>query len=242
LKRQRPGNEPDPIEPEVAPIRVIRPETAITMRRIMMGVVAPGGTAPNAHLDGYTSGGKTGSAQIYDFAAHAYTHKYNASFVGFAPANNPRIVIAVTLNGSALFGGAVAGPVFRKVAMEALRYMEVPKDKTDDEPVPVDAVPAAPEDVSIADLAGPRSPLDEEPPAQTASVELPVSPEENTMHPLTGKRVPDLRGLTLRATLERSSVLGAQVESTGSGVVKEQQPTPGSPLRQGERIRVELGR
>jgi cell division protein FtsI (penicillin-binding protein 3) len=244
LKRQRPGNEPDPIEPEAAPVRVIRPETAITMRRIMMGVVTPSGTAPNAHLDGYTSGGKTGSAQIYDFAAHAYTHKYNASFVGFAPANNPRIVIAVTLNGSSLFGGAVAGPVFRKVAMEALRYMEVPKDKPEEELVPVDAVPAAPEDVSIADLGGPRSALDEEVAAQVAGGTVAAPAEQNTVASLapTGKVVPDLRGLTVRAMLERTSTLGALVESTGSGIVREQQPMPGSPLRQGERIRVELGR
>jgi hypothetical protein len=68
--------------------------------------------------------------------------------------------------------------------------------------------------------------------------------EQNTVASLapTGKVVPDLRGLTVRAMLERTSTLGALVESTGSGIVREQQPMPGSPLRQGERIRVELGR
>ncbi len=242
LKRQRPGEDPDALEPEAPPVRVLRPETAITMRRIMMGVVEPGGTAPNAHLDGYTCGGKTGSAQIYDFAAHAYTHKYNASFVGFAPANNPRIVIAVTLNGSSLFGGAVAGPVFRRVAMEALRYLEVPKDKPEAEPTPVLETPAEP-DLPIADLAGPRSPLDEEePPATQVASAAPTQQIASTMHAPTGQLAPDFRGLDVRALLERSSTLGLQVETVGSGVVKDQQPLPGAPLRQGERIRVALGR
>ena len=81
------------------PSRVIKPETAITMRRMMEHVVLTG-TGKGAQLDGYTSGGKTGSAQIFDTAAHAYTHKYNASFMGFAPVNNPAIVVVVTLNGS----------------------------------------------------------------------------------------------------------------------------------------------
>ena len=75
-----------------------RPETAITMRQMMEGVVLRGTGRGHANLRGYTSGGKTGSAQIYDFKAHAYTHNYNASFLGFAPVANPQIVIAVTLN------------------------------------------------------------------------------------------------------------------------------------------------
>ena len=88
-----------------------------------------------ANLKGYTSGGKTGSAQIYDFKAHVYTHHYNASFLGFAPVPNPQIVIAVTLNdtagGTAGYGGPVAAPVFREVAMTALRMLDVPKDLPD---------------------------------------------------------------------------------------------------------------
>jgi hypothetical protein len=108
----------------------------------------------------------------------------------------------------------------------------------------VDAVPAAPEDVSIADLGGPRSALDDEAGPQVVGGAVAAPAEQNTVASLapTGKVVPDLRGLTVRAMLERTSTLGALVESTGSGIVREQQPMPGSPLRQGERIRVELGR
>jgi hypothetical protein len=94
-------------EPKVAPVRVLRPETAITMRGMMEGVVIkPYGTGHKyARLIGYTSAGKTGTAQIYDNRIHQYTHLYNASFMGFAPVTNPRIVIVVTINGTEGTGG-----------------------------------------------------------------------------------------------------------------------------------------
>ena len=85
------------------------------MRQLMEGVVLHG-TGRGTRLPGYTSGGKTGSAQIFDQATKHYTHLYNGSFVGFAPVTNPAVVIAVTLNGTKLFGGVVAGPVFKAVA------------------------------------------------------------------------------------------------------------------------------
>src|SRR5712691_1009130 len=87
LSRQRPGAPEERIAAE-KPERVIQPETAIKMRQMMEGVVLHG-TGKQAILRGYTSGGKTGSAQIYDFKAKAYTHHYNASFLGFAPVANP---------------------------------------------------------------------------------------------------------------------------------------------------------
>ena len=136
LARQRPGGVEERTIPE-KPERVIRPDTAIKMRQMMEGVVLHG-TGKQAILRGYTSGGKTGSAQIYDFKAKAYTHHYNASFLGFAPVSNPQIVIAVTLvgtsGGSAGYGGPVAAPVFRAVATSALRMLDVPKDLPDISP------------------------------------------------------------------------------------------------------------
>ena len=128
------------IEP---PKQAIKPETAITMRRMMEHVVL-NGTGKKARLDGYTSGGKTGSAQIFDTVAKVYTHKYNASFMGFAPVNNPAIVVVVTLNGASKYGGAVAAPVFREVAGAALRFLDVPRDLPDGPIGPVtDEEPAA---------------------------------------------------------------------------------------------------
>ena len=137
LARQKPGGAEERTVPD-KPERVIRPQTAITMRQMMEGVVLHGTGKGLANLRGYTSGGKTGSAQIYDFKAKAYTHHYNASFLGFAPVANPQIVIAVTLigtsGGSAGYGGPVAAPVFRTVATSALRMLDVPKDLPDISP------------------------------------------------------------------------------------------------------------
>lgn len=133
LSKQRPGQEPER-EATEEPVRILKPETAVQMRQMMEGVVLEG-TGRKAVLQGYTSAGKTGSAQVYDPKSNTYTHTYNASFLGFAPVGNPRVVIAVTLHGttggSAGFGGARAAPVFREVAMSALRMLDVPKDLPD---------------------------------------------------------------------------------------------------------------
>jgi cell division protein FtsI (penicillin-binding protein 3) len=130
LSKQRPGQEAQR-EPQEKRVRILSPETAVQMRQMMEGVVLDG-TGRKAVLQGYTSAGKTGSAQVYDPVSNTYTHTYNASFLGFAPVGNPRVVIVVTLHGttggSAGFGGARAAPVFREVAMSALRLMDVPKD------------------------------------------------------------------------------------------------------------------
>ena len=133
MARQRDGEPVETYAPE-KPTRILKPETAILMRQMMEGVVLHG-TGKRAILSGYTSGGKTGSAQIYDLKAHVYTHTYNSSFLGFAPVANPQVVISVTLNGTSHgdsgFGGVVAAPVFREVATHALRMLDVPKDLPD---------------------------------------------------------------------------------------------------------------
>jgi cell division protein FtsI (penicillin-binding protein 3) len=93
--------------PVAEPVRVMRPEMAITMRRMMEGVVIkPYGTGHRyARIVGYTSAGKTGTAQIFDNRTHTYTHLYNASFMGFAPVTNPAIVVVVTINGTTGLAG-----------------------------------------------------------------------------------------------------------------------------------------
>jgi cell division protein FtsI (penicillin-binding protein 3) len=177
---QRPGAAADPL-PWDKPQRVIAPETAIKMRQMMEGVVLHG-TGRKAILHGYTSGGKTGSAQIYDFKTHTYTHSYNASFVGFAPVSNPQIVIAVTLIGTTGsvngFGGATAAPVFHDVAMSALRMLDVPKDLPETS-VRASATPASDKDevndVAIAGLGAPPQ-LFSEPAANVSVKHSPGSP------------------------------------------------------------------
>jgi cell division protein FtsI (penicillin-binding protein 3) len=109
--------------------RVISAQTARQMRAMLETVVSPEGTAPKAQVPGYRVGGKTGTA--YKIIGGKYVSKYVASFVGFAPASNPRIIIAVMVdepsNGQH-YGGDVAAPVFSAVAVNALRALNVTPD------------------------------------------------------------------------------------------------------------------
>src|SRR5579875_1844761 len=98
--KQAPGG-PKEIMKYPAPARILKPETVMTMRMMMRRVVTePGGTGHRIHVAGYAIAGKTGTAQIFDFTHHVYTHKYNASFLGFAPMNNPNILIIATVSGT----------------------------------------------------------------------------------------------------------------------------------------------
>lgn len=112
------------------PHRVISTMTAAQMRR-MMEMVVLDGTARRAILDGYTSGGKTGTAQKVDPRTHTYSHTdYVGSFVGFAPINNPALTVAVILDSARGLhqGGQVSAPVFKRIAEQVLAYMHVPHD------------------------------------------------------------------------------------------------------------------
>jgi cell division protein FtsI (penicillin-binding protein 3) len=112
--------------------RVISPYTAAEMRSMMEKVVFdPHGTGRRAILEGYTSAGKTGTAQKVDPATGAYSKtKYIGSFAGFAPVNNPQIVVAVILDSAVGLhqGGQVSAPVFRRITQQVLEYLHVPHD------------------------------------------------------------------------------------------------------------------
>jgi cell division protein FtsI (penicillin-binding protein 3) len=110
--------------------RVISSYTSAEMRQMMQGVVLHG-TGTRAVLEGYTSAGKTGTAQKVDPATHAYSHtKYVGSFAGFAPINNPVVTIAVVLDSAVGLhqGGQVSAPVFHRVAQQVLEYLHTPHD------------------------------------------------------------------------------------------------------------------
>jgi cell division protein FtsI (penicillin-binding protein 3) len=110
--------------------RVISSYTAAQMRSMMQKVVLEG-TGRKAILEGYTSAGKTGTGQKVDPATGAYSKtKYVASFAGFAPLNNPQIVVAVILDSAVGLhqGGQVSAPVFRRVAQQVLEYLHTPHD------------------------------------------------------------------------------------------------------------------
>jgi cell division protein FtsI (penicillin-binding protein 3) len=113
--------------------RVISELTSAKMRMMMQGIVTEG-TGKEAALNGYSSAGKTGTAQKIDPATHTYSHtKLVASFAGFAPVSNPAIAVTVVIDtptaGPSKYGGAVSAPVFAEVAQEVLEYLGVPHDQ-----------------------------------------------------------------------------------------------------------------
>ena len=108
---------------------VLKPETAAAVRRMLEMAVSPGGTAPKAQVAGYRVAGKTGTA--HKLEGRVYTNRYVSSFVGFAPASRPRLIVAVMIDepsAGQYYGGVVAAPVFSNVVGSALRTLGVPTD------------------------------------------------------------------------------------------------------------------
>ncbi len=116
-------------EPEIIR-RATSPEVASIVKRIMQTVVTEGGTGTSAFLDGYTVCGKTGTAQKTDKSGNYARGKYISSFLGFAPADNPRLVILVVIDEpvNAHYGGTVAAPAFQNIAHETLQHLNVPPE------------------------------------------------------------------------------------------------------------------
>ncbi|NHA66796.1 peptidoglycan D,D-transpeptidase FtsI family protein [Phycicoccus flavus] len=107
--------------------RVVSPRTANDVSRMLEGVVSDEGTAPEAEVPGYRIAGKTGTADFYDETKRKYSG-YTASFIGYAPADDPQIVVAVIVQKPRYpyFGGYVAGPVFKDIATYALQELKIP--------------------------------------------------------------------------------------------------------------------
>jgi cell division protein FtsI (penicillin-binding protein 3) len=111
-------------------VRVLQPQTAQTMRQMLHLVTLNGGTAPRAQTMGYSVGGKTGTAHKQEGRGYA-EHKYRSVFVGIAPIDKPRIVVAVMIDepsAGRYFGGDVAGPVFSATVQQSLRMLGVQPD------------------------------------------------------------------------------------------------------------------
>ncbi|MBW1859220.1 MAG: penicillin-binding protein 2 [Deltaproteobacteria bacterium] len=127
------SSQPTPI------CQVISPENARHITRMMVRTVEEGGTGIKAAVEGYKLAGKTGTAQKADHLVGGYAaDKYIASFVGFAPAENPEITVLVMIDEpyKEHYGGVVAAPVFRRIVRETLRYLKVPPEPVP--PVPTD--------------------------------------------------------------------------------------------------------
>jgi cell division protein FtsI (penicillin-binding protein 3) len=108
--------------------RVISHQTAATLREILQTVMLPGGTGTHAALDGYSACGKTGTARKIDDSGTYSNDRHVASFIGFAPAENPQVAVLVVIDEpkTQIYGGTVAAPVFKKIAQTALNYLNVP--------------------------------------------------------------------------------------------------------------------
>jgi cell division protein FtsI (penicillin-binding protein 3) len=118
-------------EPVEAPQgrRVISPQVSGELREMLEGVLGPGGTASEISVPGYTLAGKTGTAEVAENGEYSDT-KYVASFIGFAPAQNPQLLAAVIVDQpqGEIYGGSVAAPAFGQIAEFALPYLGVPQE------------------------------------------------------------------------------------------------------------------
>jgi cell division protein FtsI (penicillin-binding protein 3) len=123
---------------------VVSAQTALAVRHMLELAVQPGGTAPKAQVPGYRVAGKTGTA--HKLEGRGYGNKYVSSFVGFAPASAPRLIVAVMIDEPSTgvyYGGDVAAPVFSTVMGSALRMLGTPPD------APLDNVILPPEGTEV---------------------------------------------------------------------------------------------
>ncbi|MGB5812068.1 MAG: penicillin-binding protein [Polyangiales bacterium] len=196
---------------QVVPARVAK-----LVGEMLTAVTEPGGTAMEAAVDGYLVAGKTGTAQKADYVKGGYAKdKWLASFIGFAPADEPAVVISVVIDEPVIahYGGTVAGPVFRRVAEVTLRHMGIAPDR------------------GRTVLAKMKAVAPEEPRA-------PTKPTEKVDK---GKSVvPDVRQMPLRNAIVSLHAESLVPEVVGSGLVTAQDPVPGTVVVHGATVHLTL--
>ncbi len=197
--------------------RVISEKTAAQVRDMMVAVTESGGTGVRAAVAGFQVAGKTGTAQKVDPVTGGYSiDKRIASFIGFVPAENPAVVIAVTVDEPQgdVYGGQVAAPVFARVASQTLNHLNIlPREQ-------------------VATLA--TVPAYEEPLPDLAAL-LPVREGGE------GLVMPDFHGMSYRQVLQAMQRQGLNLKLTGSGRVVEQFPRAGEAITYGEEAWVRFG-
>lgn len=213
------GNVVRSFEPQVRR-RVVSPETARAVARMMEGVSAEGGTGTNASVEGYRVAGKTGTAQKVDPVTKGYSAtKRTASFIGFVPADKPRLTILVMIDEpkTSPYGGVVAAPAFSAIALQSLCYLKVPPSMV------VRSKPRA------AETQASLTPEEVSPEAEGAIV------EEGE-----GIVMPNFRGMSMRQTLKIMEEQGLNVRLHGSGRAIEQSPLPGHRIRPSDQVWVKF--
>jgi len=195
--------------------RVVSPRTAATVTALLRRAVEEkGGTGERARLDDFPVAGKTGTAQKVNPQTGGYSSKRIGSFVGFAPADRPRVVILVLIDEpeTSSYGGVVAAPVFRVIAATVLKRLRVES-----------AAPAI-------EMAAERPPSTQHRPARVPAAR--TAPDV----PAT----PSFVGLSRREALARARAAGWEVQVSGIGYVSEQVPPPGAPLAPDRRLALRL--
>jgi cell division protein FtsI (penicillin-binding protein 3) len=196
--------------------QVVPRRVAKLVGQMLTAVTEPGGTAIEAAVDGYLVAGKTGTAQKADYVHGGYAKdKWLASFIGFAPAERPAVVISVVIDEPVIahYGGTVAGPVFRRIAEVTLRHMGI-----------------APEGRQAV-LAQKKQ--------EIAVPEAEPVPEEEAVEK-GESAVPNVRSLPLRQAVIALHAESLVAEVVGSGVVASQDPAPGKAVPHGSVVRLQL--
>jgi len=192
--------------------RVSSSRTAQTMTKMMASVTSEGGTGLNAVVDGYLVAGKTGTAQKVDPMTRCYSAtKRTASFVGFVPADNPRLTILVVIDEpkTSSYGGVVAAPAFREIAHQSLCYLKVPPT------LPLKAKAPAQESEESSDTQQLQSPIF----------------AEGVIDEVTGRgMMPNFRGMSIRQVMRYMEKNSLNVKIMGSGRAVEQNPQPGQQI------------
>lgn len=213
--------------------QVLERRTARLVADMLTAVTGQGGTGTEAAIDGYLVAGKTGTAQKADYVHGGYADGlYIASFVGFVPAQDPALVIAVVIDEPIVdhYGGTVAGPVFRRIGEAALRHLGVPADTGGE---------------VLAELE--RSERQRRRALREAGVQPPAAEPAQELvlerQPVDGEViVPDVAGQTPRRALAALHRAGLSFEVEGTGLVVAQSPSPGSIVQRGAAVRLVLER
>jgi cell division protein FtsI (penicillin-binding protein 3) len=208
--------------------RAVPKSTAKTVAEMLIAVTEGEGTGVQAAIDGYQVAGKTATAQKADPRTGLYSvDKFIASFVGFVPAKDPVVAIAVVIDEPMIehAGGSVAAPVFRELASMVLKYKGmVPAGTEHADPAELARTP----DPANALYAAYREAAGKKPPVQD------VSPAARVP---SGKiRLPDLTGYPLRLAIQKSIELGITPKVEGTGLLARQVPAPGEVVDHGAEV------
>jgi cell division protein FtsI (penicillin-binding protein 3) len=211
--------------------QVVPESVARQLTDMLVGVTTSAGTAPEAAIEGYLVAGKTGTAQKADYVRGGYAKgKWTSSFIGFAPAQSPRVVTAVIIDEPVIahHGGSVAGPVFRRVTEVALRQLG--------------ALPEASATLGEAKkLLSAAAPKMEAAGAEMVSSVVPAEPVVELALKEGELLVPSVVGKSARAAIGIARRADFDVRVDGTGIVIAQSPVAGSIAVRGAVLELRLG-